>query len=110
MSSIPQDLLTSTSYKRKEQGNDRQRKTVTFEDQDKEGEEVERNLKQDYLSGETNGEESRRVLDQNPGQESLSGESDVEEKIPDEEQDLEDKILSGVSRWMSRTHRTDPGE
>ena len=110
MSSIPQNVLTSTSYKRKEQGNDTQKKTVTFEDQDKEGEEVERNLGQNYLSGETNGEESRRVQFQNPGQESLSGESDVEEKFPDEEQDLGDKNFSGEFRWMSRTHRTDPEE
>ena len=62
------------------------------------------------MSGETNGEESRRVQDQNPGQESLSGESDVAEKVPDEEQDLEDKILSGELRWMNRTHRTNPEE
>ena len=62
------------------------------------------------MSGETNGEERRRVQDQNPGQESLSGESDLEEKIPDEEQDLEDKILSRELRWMNRTHRTDPEE
>ena len=108
MSSIPQNVLTRTSYKRKEQGNDTQKKTVTLEDQDKEGQEVERNLGQDYLSGETNGEESRRVQDQNPGQESLSGESDVEEKFPNEEQDLGDKNFSGEFRWMSRTHRTDP--
>ena len=50
-------------------------------DQDKEGEKVERNLVQDCLSGETNGEKSRRVQDQHPGQGSLSGESDVDEKI-----------------------------
>ena len=62
------------------------------------------------MSGETNGEERRRVQDQNPGQESLSGESDLEEKVPDEEQDLEDKILSREFRWMNRTHRTDPEE
>ena len=48
--------------------------------------------------------------DQYPGQESLSGESDVEEKIPEEEQDLEDKILSGKFKWMNRTHKTDPEE
>ena len=40
----------------------------------------------------------------------MSGESDAEEKVPDEEQDLQDKILSGEFRWMSSTHRTDPGE
>ena len=68
VSSIPQNLLNSTSYKRKEQGNDTQKKTVTFEDQDKEGEKVERNLGQNCLSGETNSEKSRRVQDQYPGQ------------------------------------------
>ena len=41
------------------------------------------------------------MQDQNPGRESLSGESDVEEKVPDEEQDLEDKVSSGEFRWMS---------
>ena len=110
VSSKPQDVLTSTSYQRKEQMKGIQKKTVTFEVQDKEGEEVERNLEQDYFSGETNNEETRRAQDQNPGQESLSGESDVEEKVPDEKQDLENKILSGEFRWMSRTHRTDPEE
>ena len=33
VSSIPHEVLTSTSYKRKEQGNDSQKRTVTFEDQ-----------------------------------------------------------------------------
>ena len=45
-----------------------------------------------------------------PGTRKFVRESDVEEKVSDEEQDLEDKILSGEFRWMSRTHRTDPGE
>ena len=36
-------------------------------DQDKEVEKVERNMVQDCLSGETNGEKSRRVQDQHPG-------------------------------------------
>ena len=71
--SIPHEVSTSTSYSRKEQGNDTQNKTVTFEDQDKEGEGVERNLGQDCLSGETNSEKSQRVQDQHPGQGSLSG-------------------------------------
>ena len=62
VSSILQNVLTSTSYERK----GTQKKTVTFEDQDKWGEEVERNLEQNYLSEETNSEESRRVQDQNP--------------------------------------------
>ena len=77
-------------------------------DQDKEGEKVERNLVQDCLSGETNGEKSRRVQDQHPGQGSLSGESDVDEKVPDEKQELENKVLFGEFRWMRRKHRTDP--
>ena len=68
VSSIPQDVLTSTSYKRKEQRNGTKKKTVTFEEQDKEGEEVERRLEQGNLSGETNGEERGRVQDQHPGQ------------------------------------------
>ena len=110
ISSIPHEVLTSTSYDRKEQGNDTQKKTVTFEDQDKESEKVERNLAQDCLSGETNGDESRRVQDQHPGQGSLSGESDEDEKVPDEKQDLEKKVLSGEFRWMRRKHRTDPGD
>ena len=87
-----------------------EKKTVTFEDQDQWGEEIERNLEQDYLSRETIDEESRRFQDQNQGQESLSGESDVEQKVPDGEQDLEDKILSGEFRLMNKTHRTDPEE
>ena len=111
VSSIPREVLTSTSYGRKEQGNDTQKKkTVTFLDQDKEGEKVERNLVQDCLSEETNGEKSRRVQDQYPGQGSLSGESDVDEKVAEEKQDLENKVLSGEFRWMQRRHRTDPGD
>ena len=50
-SSMPQEVSTSTSHKRKEQGNDTQKKTVTFEDQQKDGEEIDRSLEQDYLSG-----------------------------------------------------------
>ena len=34
ISAIPQEVLISTSYGRKEQGNDTRKKTVTFEDQD----------------------------------------------------------------------------
>ena len=107
VSSIPHEVLTKISYGRKKQGNDTQKKTVSFEDQDKEGEKVEPNLVQDCLSGETKGEKSRRVQDQHPGQGSLSGESDVDEKVPDEKQDLENKVLSGEFRWMRRRHRTD---
>ena len=110
VSSKPHEVLTSTSYRRKEQGKDTQKKTVTFEDQDKEGERVERNLVQDCLSGETNSEKSRRVQDQHPGQGNLFGESDVDEKVPVEKEDLENKVLSGEFRWMRRTHRADPEE
>ena len=111
VSSIQHEVLTSTSYRRKGQGNDTQKKkTVTFVDQDKEGEKFERNLVQDCLSGETNGEKSRRVQDQHPGQGSLSGESDVDEKVPDEKQDLDNKVLFGEFRWMRRKHRTDAGD
>ena len=42
VSSIHHEVLTSTSYGRKEQGNDTQKKTVTFEEREKEGEKVER--------------------------------------------------------------------
>ena len=74
VSSIPHEILTSTSYGQKERENDTQKKkTVTFVDQDKESEKVERNLVQDCLSGDTKGEKSRRVQDQHPGQGSLSG-------------------------------------
>ena len=55
VSSITHGVLTSTSYGRKKLGNDTQKKTVTFEDQEKEGEKVERNLVQHCLSGETDG-------------------------------------------------------
>ena len=40
VSSIPREVLTSTSYKRKEWGTDTKKKTVTFDDQQKECEEV----------------------------------------------------------------------
>ena len=76
-------------------------------DQDKEGEKVEQNLLQDYLSGETNDEKNQRVQDQHPEQESLSGESEIDEKNPVEKQDLANKILSGEFRWMQRRHRHD---
>ena len=61
VSSIPHEILTSTSYGRKEQGSRRRRKTVTFVDQDKKGEKVEQNLLQHCLSGETNDEKSQRA-------------------------------------------------
>ena len=83
-----------------------QRKTVTFEDQDQKGEEAEQNLGQEGLSGEKEADEDRRFNQQDPGQESLSGESGVQ----GEEQELEDKILSGEFRWLIRTHKIDPEE
>ena len=107
VSSMSHEVLTSTSYGRKEQGSNTRRKTVTFVDQDKEGEKVEQNLVQDCLSGETNNEKSQRVQDQHPGQGSLSGESEIDEKVTDEKQDLGNKVLSGVFRWMRRRHRPD---
>ena len=107
VSSIPQEILTSTSYGQKEQGSSKRKKTVTFVDQDKEGEKLEQNLLQDYLSGETDDEKNQRSQDQHPGQENLSGESEIDEKIPDEKQDLENKVLSGEFRWMQRKHRYD---
>ena len=97
----------STSYGWKEQGNDTRTKTVFFEDQDGEGEKVERELEQDYLSGETNGKLSRRVRDQHPGQRSMSGESAIDEKVHDKKQDLGNKFLSGEFRWMRRRYGTD---
>ena len=105
VSSVPHEILTSTSYGQKEQRSSTRRKTVTFVDQDNEGEKVEQNLLQDYLSGETNDEKNQRAQDQHPGQESLSGESEIDEKNPDEKQDLENKVLSGEFRWMRRRHR-----
>ena len=88
LSSIPQNVSTSTSYKRKEQVKGTQRKTVTFEDQDHKGEEVEQNLGQESVSGEREVEGNRRVHQQDPVQEGLSGESRVEENVHGEEQDL----------------------
>ena len=37
----------------------------------------------------------------------MSGESEINEKIPDEKQDLENKVLSGEFRWMRRKNRHD---
>ena len=107
VSSIPQEVLVSTSYGWKEQSNDTRTKTVTFEDQDGEGKKVERELEQDYLSGETNGKLNRRVQDQHPGQGSMSGESEIDEKVHDKKQDLGNKVLSGEFRWMRRRYEPD---
>ena len=107
VSSIPHEVLTSTSYGRKDQGNDTRKKTVTSEGQDSDSEKVEQKMVQDCFSGETNGEKSRRVQDQHPGQGSLSGESEIDEKVPDEKQDLGNKVLPGEFRCMRRRHRPD---
>ena len=37
----------------------------------------------------------------------MSGESEIDEKVPDEKQDLGNKVLSGEFRWMRRRHRPD---
>ena len=107
VSSIPQEILTSTSYGQKGQESGKQKKTVTFVDRDKEGEVVKQNLLQDYLSGEKDKEKNQRSQDQHPGQVNLPGESEIDEKIPDEKQDLENKVLSGEFRWMRRKYRHD---
>ena len=107
VSSIPQGVLVSTSYGRKEQGNDTRAKTVTFEDQDGEGGKVERELEQDCLSGETNGMINRRVRDQHPEQGSMSRESEMDEKVHDKKQDLGSKVLSGEFRWMRKRYGPD---
>ena len=79
-------------------------------DQDKEGVKVKRNLVQDCLSGETNKEKSQRVQEQHSGQGSLSGESEIDEEVPDEKQDLGNRVLSGEFRWMRRRQGHDLGE
>ena len=107
VSSIPQEILTSTSYGQKGQESGRQKKTVTFVDRDKDGEVVKQNLLQDYLSGEKDEEKNQRSQDQHPGQVNWSGESEIDEKIPDEKQDLENKVLSGEFRWMRRKYGHD---
>ena len=107
VSSIPHEVLTSTSYGRTKQGSNTRRKTVTFVDQEKEGETVERNLVQDCLSGETNNEKSQRVQGQHTGQGNLSGEYEMDEEVPDKKQDLGNKVLTGEFRWMRRRHRYD---
>ena len=69
VSSIPHEILNSTSYGQTEQGSSKRKKIVTFVDQDKEGEKLEQNPLQDYLSGETNDEKNQRAQDQRPEQE-----------------------------------------
>ena len=82
-----------------------QRKTVTFEDQSQKGEEDEENLGQESLSGEKEVDGDRRVSQHDSGQECLYGESVVEENVQGEVQDLEDRILSGEFRGISRAQK-----
>ena len=77
VSSIPQSVLMRTSYNEKKQAIGTQKKTVTFEEPDKEWIEVE--------SG-------------NPEQENLFGESDIAGTGHVSEQDQTDKVLSGELR------------
>ena len=86
VSSNPQSVLMKTSYKGNEQEIGTRRNPVTFGDPDQKWEEVE----------------------QNPEQETLPRDSGVEGNDRDEEQDLEDKILSGEFRWMSRAYNSEP--
>ena len=103
VSSNPHEVLTSTSYGRK----DTRKKIVTFVDQEKKGVKVKRNLVQNCFSGETNKEKSQRAQEQHSGQGSLSGESEIDEEVPDEKQDLGNKVMSGEFRWMQRRHGHD---
>ena len=59
------------------------------------------------MSGEKVEEKNQRSQDQHPGQVNWSGESEIDEKIPDEKQDLENKVLSGEFRWMRRKYGHD---
>ena len=62
------------------------------------------------LSGEKDIDGDMLVNQQDTGKERLSWESGVEEKFQDEEQGLEDKILFGEFRLMSRANKVDPEE
>ena len=66
VSSIPHEILTSTSCGRKEQGSSTRRKTVTFVDQDKEGDRMTSNLKRWIENGSPDKgdleEDSYRIL------------------------------------------------
>ena len=73
VSSIPQNVLTSTSYKLKKQVKGTQKKTVTFAEQDQKGAEVEQNQGQESLSGVRFVDENRRVYQQDSEQKILSG-------------------------------------
>ena len=59
------------------------------------------------MSGEKDEEKNQQSQDQHPGQVNLSGESEIDEKIPDEKQDLENKVLYGEFRWMRRKYGHD---
>ena len=81
VSSIPQIVSVRTSYKQKGQEIGTQKKTVTFEEPNKEWMDVD---------------------PENPEQETLSGGSDVDGIGHVNERDQTEKILSGEFRWMSR--------
>ena len=110
VSSIPQEVLTSTSYGRKEQGNDTQKKTVTFEDQDKEKEKVERNRVQDCFPGRRTvrrvGEHKINTRDK----EVCPGSLTKMKKFQMRSRTWRKKIFPGEFRWMRIEHRTDPGD
>ena len=110
VSSIQPKRPANSLYKQKQQVKGTQRETVTFEDQDLWGEEVEQNLGQKNLSGEKVVDEDRRNYQQDPGQENFSGEPGVEENVQGEKQHLQGKTLSGEFKWMSREHKSDPEE
>ena len=82
--SIPKNVLTSTSCKRKEQVKGTRRKTVTFEDQGQKGEEDEQNL----------------------GQDSLSGEKEVEEDIEEDSSIDDNSRNSGIDTYSDRNSST----
>ena len=81
VSSITQSVLVRTSCKESGQEIGTQKKTVTFEESDKECIEVE---------------------SENTEQENLSGEPDVEGNGLVKKQDRTEKVLSGEFRWNSR--------
>ena len=76
-------------------------------DRDKEGEVVEQNLLQDYLSGEKDKEKNQRSQDQHPGQVNWSGESEIDEKIPDENRTWRTRFCPGSSDGCEEKYRHD---
>ena len=66
VSSIPPRDFNQYILRTERTGEQQAKETVTFVDRDKEGEEIEQNLLQDYLSGETDDEKNQRSQDQHP--------------------------------------------